>query len=226
MATGDVIGEGLMSVNRDRTTRAAGSVSRPDCRESSCEVVGDVSVLLRHRGRERQQAWRSVIEEFKPMIWTIAKSFGLVPADCDDVCQSTWAHVVAAIDTIRQPDRLRPWIVTVAKRESIKHLQFSARHVLVADVERDVREPGGCGPEEVVVQQVDHWRVRAALHSLPRRHQALLRLLVCDPAPTYDEISERLGIPRGSIGPTRNRILQRMRQLLEQDEPSAQHSIA
>ncbi|WP_434444204.1 RNA polymerase sigma factor [Lentzea sp. E54] len=181
--------------------------------------MGDeVSVLVRDCRRGRQQAWRSVVEEFTPVVWTVAKSFGLPAGDCEDVCQSTWIQVFTGIDSIRRPERLRTWIVTVAKRESIKHLQFSAHHVLVPDLGCDVREPCGSGPEEVAVARADHRRVRAALLQLPGHHQALVRLLIRDPAPTYDEISARLNIPRGSIGPTRNRIMHRLRELLEQDQ--------
>lgn len=177
-----------------------------------------MSVLVRDCRRGRQQAWRSVVEEFTPVVWTVARSFGLPPGDCEDVCQSTWIQVFTGIDSIRRPERLRTWIVTVAKRESIKHLQFSAHHVLVPDLGCDVREPCGSGPEEVAVERADHRRVRAALLQLPGHHQALVRLLIRDPAPTYDEISARLNIPRGSIGPTRNRIMHRLRELLEQDQ--------
>jgi RNA polymerase sigma factor (sigma-70 family) len=192
-------------------------VMRTDYRESSHAVAEDVSVLLRRCRQGHRQAWRSVIEEYTPVVWSVARSFGLWAGDCEDVCQATWIHVFTGIDTIKQPGRLRTWIVTVAKRESIKHLQFSAHHLLVADVGCDAGELCCSGPEEVVVDRADHRRVRAAVSQLPGRHQALLRLLLSDPTPTYDEISARLNIPRGSIGPTRNRLLHRLRELLEQD---------
>jgi RNA polymerase sigma factor (sigma-70 family) len=171
-------------------------------------------------------AWNSVVEEFTPLVWSVAKSFGLLPDDCADICQSTWAHAITSIDRIRQPDRFRTWIVTVAKRESIKHLQFTSRHVLVADVETGVAGVDHRGPEEVVVERADHGRVRAAVRRLPRLHQDLLRMLIWDPAPSYDEISARLGIPRGSIGPTRRRVLLRMRELLEEETTAAESQVA
>jgi RNA polymerase sigma factor (sigma-70 family) len=162
-------------------------------------------------------AWNSVVEEFTPLVWSVAKSFGLLPDDCADICQSTWVHAVKSIDRIRHPARFRAWIVTVAKRESIKQLQFAARHVLVADVESGVTGVDHRGPEEVAVERADHRRVRAALLRLPSLYQELLWMLISDPAPSYDEISRSLGIPRGSIGPTRRRALLRLRELLEED---------
>jgi RNA polymerase sigma factor (sigma-70 family) len=199
-------------MDQDRTTRG---------------VEDDVSVLL-HRCRQgHPQAWRSMVEQFTPVVWTVAKSWGLRPSDCEDVCQSTWAHVVKSIDTIQRPERLRTWVVTVAKRESIKYKRSAAHQVPVADIESDVREPDDSGPEDVVVARADHWRVHAALRQLPGPQQALVRLLLSEPALTYDEISTRLNIPRGSIGPVRNRVLRRMRRLLEQDHlPTPQRHIA
>ncbi|NGY63750.1 sigma-70 family RNA polymerase sigma factor [Lentzea sp. NEAU-D13] len=171
-------------------------------------------------------AWNSVVEEFTPIVWSVAKSFGLLPDDCADICQSTWAHAVRSIDRIRHPARFRTWIVTVAKRESIKLRQFTARHVPVADVESGVTGADLCGPEEVAVERADHLRVRVALSQLPSLHQELLWMLISDPPPSYDEISRTLHIPRGSIGPTRARALQRMRELLEEDSPATEFRVA
>lgn len=165
------------------------------------------------------------VEEFTPLVWSVARSFGLVPEDCADVCQSTWLHAVTA-GRLRDPARLRAWIVTVAKRESIKHLQFATRHVLVPDVESDSTVVDHRGPEEVVVERADRRRVRAAVLRLPRRDRELLRMLVADPAPSYDEISRALRLPRGSIGPTRRRALERLRELLEEDTTATGFRVA
>lgn len=184
------------------------------------------AVVLQCRQRGAEGAWESVVEEFTPLVWSVAKSFGLLPDDCADICQSTWAHAVTSIDRIRQPSRFRTWIVTVAKRESIKLRQFSARHVLVADVEGGVIGVEDRGPEEVAVERADHLRVRAAMLRLPSLHRELLWMLISDPAPSYDEISRELHIPRGSIGPTRRRALRRMRELLEEDSAAAHFRVA
>ena len=48
---------------------------------------------------------------------------------------------------------------------------------------------------------------------LPEKRRELLLLLLADPPLSYDEISARLGIPRGSIGPTRARALEQLREL-------------
>src|SRR3712207_8287049 len=45
---------------------------------------------------------------------------------------------------------------------------------------------------------------------LPARDRELLALLFADDAPSYDEISGRLHMAIGSIGPTRGRCLERL----------------
>lgn len=167
-------------------------------------------------------AWRSVVEQFTPLVWTVARSFGLRASDCEDVCQSTWVQVFRSIDRIEEPARLRTWVTTVARRESIKVLESSVHQIPVAEVGRDER--GGNAsqeptPEDTAVAQIDHRRVHAALCRLPHQQQILIALLLADPAPSYDEISARLKIPRGSIGPTRNRILRHLRSIMEEDTP-------
>ncbi len=164
-----------------------------------------------------QQAWREMVGQYTPLVWTVARSLGLRPADCEDVCQSTWTQLVRSIDTIAQPDRLSTWIVTVARREAIKHLRSCAGQVPVAVVEPAEERCAASGPEDTVVARLDGRRALAALRALPSHQRQLIELLISEPAPTYDQISVRLSIPRGSIGPTRGRILAAMQVYLEAD---------
>ena len=53
--------------------------------------------------------------------------------------------------------------------------------------------------------------LRAAFAELPTRCQQLLAMLTSDPPCSYAEISEKLQIPMGSIGPQRARCLERLR---------------
>ncbi|MFD1147264.1 RNA polymerase sigma factor [Saccharothrix hoggarensis] len=162
------------------------------------------------------QAWQELIRLFNPLVWTVARSFGLSTADCEDVSQLTWLRVVEHIGSLREPDRVSAWIVTAARREALRHLMKSAKHVPVGDpITPDVAD--GAKPEDGLLAAAERTRVFTAIRQLPPEHQALLGLLIQDPPPSYDEISSALGVPRGSIGPTRRRILNRLRELLDED---------
>jgi DNA-directed RNA polymerase specialized sigma24 family protein len=62
-----------------------------------------------------------------------------------------------------------------------------------------------------IVETVIFMQEAAALHrairELPSRQRALICALMETPAPTYAEISNRLSMPIGSIGPNRGRAL-------------------
>lgn len=161
-------------------------------------------------------AWQELIRMFNPLVWTVARSFGLSSADCEDVGQLTWLRVVEHIGSLREPDRVSAWIVTAARREALRHLMRSTKQVPVADpITPDVDD--GDTPEDVLLADVERSRVGTAVRQLPDEHQALLGMLLQDPAPSYDQISSALGIARGSIGPTRRRILNRLRELLAEN---------
>jgi DNA-directed RNA polymerase specialized sigma24 family protein len=65
--------------------------------------------------------------------------------------------------------------------------------------------------DEDLLRRERHKALRDGLVELRPAHRELLVLLSADPPPSYDQISERLGIPRGSIGPTRSRALAELR---------------
>ncbi|MEV6984552.1 sigma-70 family RNA polymerase sigma factor [Sphaerisporangium sp. NPDC051017] len=164
-----------------------------------------------------QRAWSELIKLYTPVVWSVARSFRLRSADCEDVCQLTWMRVVENIEGLREPAKFVSWLVTITRREAIKFIERSRRHVPVGDY-----APFDDWPDDTVSVEdtvVDRWqdpRMLEAFRGLSKHHQALLAMLLHEPALSYDEISAALGIPRGSIGPTRNRILRRLRDRVQE----------
>ncbi|QKV97483.1 sigma-70 family RNA polymerase sigma factor [Streptomyces sp. NA02950] len=164
-----------------------------------------------------QDCWNQIVERYAPLIWAIARSHRLSPADCSDVSQATWLRVVQHLDKLRSPDRLAQWISTSARRESLKHLEKSGRSVPVGGAEAfDRPETAGPQPEDAVLARERDDEVLTAFCSLTPKCQALLGLLVTDPPMSYDEISETLAMPRGSIGPIRSRCLAHLKKILQE----------
>ncbi|MFG3285580.1 RNA polymerase sigma factor [Streptomyces sp. NPDC048111] len=166
-----------------------------------------------------QRAWAELHDRCGPLVLRIVRSFRLQQADAEDVCQQVWARVYRDLHALRATDRLRAWLATVARREALRHLGRTRRDVPVGvggELD-DLSGPGG-GPEERVVSRAEQDLVRAAVRRIPPLHQELVSLLFADPPVGYDRISEKLGIPRGSIGPLRKRIVERLgRTLAEED---------
>jgi RNA polymerase sigma factor (sigma-70 family) len=180
--------------------------------------VGD---LVQRATEGQRPAWEAIVEEFDGLVWSVARSYRLGEAQTADAVQTTWLRLVEHLDTIRDPDRLAGWLATTTRRACLAVLREANREQPSDPCgERFVRGWAGWSPEdrgpEVAVVRRDHQvLVRRALATLPERHQALLRLLSCSPPASYEEISAGLGMPIGSIGPTRARILARLRVALE-----------
>jgi DNA-directed RNA polymerase specialized sigma24 family protein len=65
---------------------------------------------------------------------------------------------------------------------------------------------------DVLVADRDH-ELAELVMSLPPRCQELLKALMSHDTPNYVEIGSQVGMPTGSIGPTRSRCLERIRRL-------------
>ncbi len=162
------------------------------------------------------RAWEELVDRYARLIWSITAEFKLVESDAADVVQTTWLRLLEHIDRISYPDRLGSWLAATARHECLRSLAARKR-VLLGHDEDELQNTVAHGPEvdERLLADERARVVQAALTRLPRRHQRLLEMLMADPPASYAEISDQLGLPVGSIGPTRGRCLARLRVLLQ-----------
>jgi RNA polymerase sigma factor (sigma-70 family) len=160
------------------------------------------------------RAWDALVERYAPLIWSICRRHRLSDADARDVGQSVWLRLVDQLGTIRDPAALPGWLATTTRRECGRVLCV-ARGPLAAtylpDAETLPDEHAATAEQELLAAE-RHAALRGALLDLPLDCQRLIALLAADPPVPYAEISTRLGIPVGSIGPTRQRCLDKLRQ--------------
>jgi RNA polymerase sigma factor (sigma-70 family) len=163
------------------------------------------------------EAWSEIVRRFGDMLRAVVRGHRLSSADAADVVQTTWLRLAENIDRLQDPSRVGAWLATTARRESLRTLRKLARE-LPAEHPPEPRH-GGVAPIDRRLLQADRdaglWSVFARLSP---RDQRLLRMLVADPQPSYQEIGKALAMPIGSIGPTRERALQRLRHRLEVNE--------
>ena len=179
----------------------------------SCGVAG----LVRRAADGDLAAWDRLVDQYARLIWSITAEFKLVESDAADVAQTTWLRLLEHIDRIEYPDRVGSWLAATARNECLRSLAARKRVVLGHDdVELDSTVVAH-GPEidERLLADERAQVVRDALSRLPRRWQRLLEMLMADPPVSYADISDELGLPVGSIGPTRGRCLARLRVLLQ-----------
>ncbi|MEU8802626.1 sigma-70 family RNA polymerase sigma factor [Spirillospora sp. NPDC048819] len=158
-------------------------------------------------------AWARLVERHSGLLWSIARSHGLNDADAGDVVQTTWLRLVERIDGLRDPSATGCWLATTARNESLRLVRRRGRDRPVVPAPRapEPRAPEP-GPDRVVLGRERLGRVGAALESLPRRCRTLLRLFAL--ASSHAELAAALGIPVGSVGPTRARCLDALRRLV------------
>ena len=155
-------------------------------------------------------AWSDLIERFSVRIRAVARRHRLSAHDIDDVVQCTWITLHRHIDGIRDPSAIGAWLETTARHESLKILRRIQREEpTVFDADSD--EALAATDETGIDAGEQRTAVLSALERLPRRQRELLMMLISDPAPSYDQISRALGMPVGSIGPTRGRAVARLR---------------
>ncbi len=186
---------------------------------SSLESLTDAELIAACR-QGRAAAWDVLIQRYQRLVYTIPLRYGLTPAEADDVYQSVWLALLRRLPALDQPERVAAWLVTTAKRECWERRRgadFQRTH----DVDpAELPEPAApwfesATPEEIVARHDEHRRLHEALQRLQERCRRLLHLLYTDPdRPAYSEIAERLHMPVSSIGPTRARCLQKLKELL------------
>jgi len=176
----------------------------------------DVAELLRRAADGDMTAWNRLIDQFGRLIWSITVGFKLAESDAADVVQTTWLRLLEHIDRIEYPDRVGSWLAATARNECLRNLAARKR-VVPSDDDVELGSALAYGPEvdEGLLAHERDQTVRDAMSRLPRRWQRLLEMLMADPPASYSDISDKLGLPIGSIGPTRGRCLARLRVLLQ-----------
>jgi RNA polymerase sigma factor (sigma-70 family) len=200
MATGPHAG--CLDRRSRKTTTAA--VERP---------AAEGADLLARLGQGDAAAWGEVVERYSSLIWAIARAHRLDASRAADVSQVTWLRLLEHVDEVRQPDRLGAWLATTARRECLRAIKLRQRDLLVGDDgELDQGDhASGAGPGDALLDAERNAALWRAFESLRPQCQRLLRVLLADPEPSYAEVSAALGMPMGSIGPTRARCLDCLR---------------
>lgn len=174
---------------------------------------GRIKTLMDAAATGDQRAWDAIVLQFQGLVWATVRSFRLADAESADVVQTCWLRLVENLGRLRDPERLGGWLATTARRECLRCLRNAGRSVPVDDdatFDRASSEPVPEIDADLLRDERDTglWR---AFGRIADRCQRLLRVLTADPPPSYEDISEILDMPVGSIGPTRQRCLERLR---------------
>jgi RNA polymerase sigma factor (sigma-70 family) len=182
----------------------------------------DNASLLRACRAGDPEAWELLVRRYQRLIYTIPRRAGLSDDAAAEVFQHVWLRLLEHLDRIEQPERLASWLVTTARRESWQQIRGERATVPLAtgddDIDGDLARLVDTSilPDDLIERLERQQLVREAMASLEVRCRSLLTMLFyADRPPPYAEIAAALGIPEGSIGPTRARCLRKLQQIIE-----------
>lgn len=174
-------------------------------------------------------AWRagrpdgidSLVRLVSPALWHVARAHGLGQQEAQDVVQSTWLALVRNRDSIRDPRTVLAWLTTTARRESWRVARSEGRSDPVEDEALELLGESSEAAEATAARNFEGERLWRAVEGLSERCRRLIRIIAFAERPDYAHLSTELGIPVGSIGPTRGRCLSKLRELLGEEVPDA-----
>lgn len=174
--------------------------------------VWETAASLFGRWRDGESpALDDLVRLLSPMLWQVARATGLDRTTAEDVVQTTWLALVRSGESIAEPRAVAGWLCTTARREAWRVSKQSTRQQPVEDETIARKLPDEPAPESQVVLDDDNSRLWDCLGRLSERCQRLLRIVAAEARPDYSVIATELGMPVGSIGPTRGRCLEKLR---------------
>jgi RNA polymerase sigma factor (sigma-70 family) len=177
---------------------------RSETRELARHADGTL-VVLAQRGCDG--AFEELVRRFNGLVTALARRYRLSSADADDIAQLTFLQLHRHLSRLRQPECVVGWVATTARRECLRMVMRRREEPLnAAAVEQEADTADAC---DRMIANETAALVGEAMKKLPARSEQLLQLLIWD-GRSYLEISMGLGMPIGSIGPTRERALKQL----------------
>jgi RNA polymerase sigma factor (sigma-70 family) len=180
----------------------------------------ELACLARDAAAGHESAWNELVRRLDSVLRGVARRYRLSCADVDDVVQTTWLRAVDHVGRLQDPGAIAGWLVVTTRREAMRTLQRGVREVLTDDTTA-IDDPDPASPDVHAIARERQAALHGAVGRLSGRQRVLLASMLASPAPTYEQLSARLAMPVGSIGPTRDRALSRLR-----DDPELARAVA
>lgn len=177
----------------------------------------DLHELIERCRTQEPRAWSQLVDRFAGLVYAIARAHRLPEDACDDVAQVVFANLARSLQSIRDPQALASWLSTTARRECWRLIKARQRQRSSLEDSPEV----AVAPADQELERIDAaHRVRLGLERLGERCRELLSALFGRGTVDYQVLGARLGIPVGSIGPTRQRCLAKLAEILDQSAGS------
>jgi RNA polymerase sigma factor (sigma-70 family) len=164
--------------------------------------------------------WERLLAQYERLVFSVPLHHGLSNEDAADIAQLTFTILLQSLDTLRDDSNLAAWLCTIARRHTWRVLK-RGQHQALDELDAEFLRRGAALMDKPDHTEIEYWELASwlqqGLGELNARCQELLRTLYFDDKqPSYADVAVQLGLPVGSIGPTRARCLAQLKQLLEQ----------
>ena len=168
------------------------------------------ALFLRWRGGDAR-AMDELVRLMTPLLWHVVRAYGLDAALAEDVVQTTWLTLVRRHETITEPQAVSGWLTMCARREAWRVGRLHRRADAVEAEDLEPHLPAQESAEQTAATDDESRRLWRAVALLDERCRRLLRIVAYEERPDYARIAKDLAMPIGSIGPTRQRCLGKLR---------------
>ncbi|MFE6996301.1 RNA polymerase sigma factor [Microbacterium sp. NPDC057659] len=168
------------------------------------------------------RAWRDgetramddLVRLMTPVLWHVVRAYGIDRSLAEDVVQTTWLRLVRGHESIQDASAVSAWLTVTARREAWRVSKQENRADAKEDIDLEPLLPTAASAEDEAAESDGAARLWAAVQRLDERCRRLIRVVAFEQRPDYKSLAEQLGMPIGSIGPTRSRCLGKLRTLL------------
>src|SRR5262245_22339735 len=190
--------------------KAKANASKPSSDFALKEAPSSDAALVQACVAGEQAAWRELVRRYAGLVYSVPMRLGLDEESSEDVFQMVFEALLRQLPKLREPRTLPKWLLTAARRISWKLIQQSKRPLAEPATAEQV------APSEELMQWERRTLVQQALERLGGRCQELLTTLYLGQSqPSYELVAQQLGLPLGSIGPTRARCMEKLMRLLQ-----------
>lgn len=176
---------------------------------------GSDASLVRECLEGNQQAWNSLIERYKRLIYSIPYKYRAAPEDCADIFQSVCLELYSELGKLRKVESLKSWIISVTVHKCFHWKRQQRGNVELDAMEQEQADETAVAAPDLMIEVEQEQLVREAIRKLKPRCAEMIRMLFYEHPPLpYNEVAQRLGLATGSIGFIRGRCLKQLEKAL------------
>lgn len=176
--------------------------------------------LVRACVKGDEDAWSQLVARYQRLVYAVPTRAGLNEEQAKDVFQDVFLTLFEKISELERPEKVRAWIVTTAKFKTwavvrSKHDRYSP--ATDEEMEAEMANLPDTAPlaADVLVELEQQHLIRMALHKVGEPCNTILSMIyMTDPAASYTEVAEAIGVGQTSISPMRSRCLGKLEKIL------------